>query len=161
MADPLSITVVGTGYVGLVSGTCLAAKGHTVRVLDLRPEVVATINRGIPTIHEAGLPDLLADVVRHGRLVAAEARPEAIGDADVVLLCVGTPSHEGAIDLAQIRAASAMVGASGRKGRRCAAVTPSARIRPPRTCGSADVALANMIGTLPAIRSVSAGAPPR
>ena len=133
MADPLSITVVGTGYVGLVSGTCLAAKGHTVRVLDLRPEVVATINRGIPTIHEAGLPDLLADVVRHGRLVAAEARPEAIGDADVVLLCVGTPSHEGAIDLAQIRAASAMVGRWLRDRDRFAAVVVKSTVVPGTT----------------------------
>ncbi len=110
MPEPVRIAVVGTGYVGLVSGTCLAAKGHSVRVLDLRQEVVESINRGVPTIHEAGLPELLATVVADGRLVAALASEEALGDAEVVLLCVGTPSKDGAIDLSQIRSAAAMVG---------------------------------------------------
>ncbi len=110
MSEPLSITIVGTGYVGLVSGTCLAAKGHSVRVLDTQREIVDSINRGVPTIHETGLPELLADVVARGRLVADLASAETIGDADVVLLCVGTPSKDGAIDLGQIRSAAAMVG---------------------------------------------------
>lgn len=109
-SKPLSITVVGTGYVGLVSGVCLATKGHAVRVLDLRPAVVESINRGVPTIHERGLPELLSDVVRRGRLSAAAASSEAIADADAVLLCVGTPSRDGAIDLTQIEAAAGMVG---------------------------------------------------
>ena len=86
MSEPLSITIVGTGYVGLVSGTCLAAKGHSVRVLDTQREIVDSINRGVPTIHETGLPELLADVVARGRLVADLASAETIGDADVVLL---------------------------------------------------------------------------
>lgn len=110
VTTPIRIAVVGTGYVGLVSGTCLAAKGHSVRVLDLRREVVESINRGVPTIHESGLPEILADVVQSGRLSAAVASEAALGDADVVLLCVGTPSKDGAIDLGQIRAAAAMVG---------------------------------------------------
>ena len=118
MLDPVRIAVVGTGYVGLVSGTCLAAKGHVVRVLDLRPEVVESINRGVPTIHEAGLPELLSDVVSQKRLDAALASEESLGDAEVVLLCVGTPSKDGAIDLSQIRSAATMVGRwlRGRKG---------------------------------------------
>ncbi len=110
MFDPVRITVVGTGYVGLVSGTCLAAHGHTVRVLDVRPEVVASINHGIPTIHEKGLPQLLAEVVAKNRLRAAVASEGALGDAEVILLCVGTPSKDGAIDLSQICAAATMVG---------------------------------------------------
>jgi UDPglucose 6-dehydrogenase/GDP-mannose 6-dehydrogenase len=133
MAEPLSISVVGTGYVGLVSGTCLAAKGHAVRVLDLRPDVVATINRGIPPIHEAGLSQLLADVVSRGRLVAAAACHEAIGDADLVLLCVGTPSHDGAIDLGQIRSAAAMVGRWLRDRERFAAVVVKSTVVPGTT----------------------------
>lgn len=111
MADtPVRVAVVGTGYVGLVSGTCLAAKGHHVRVLDLRPEVVQSINRGEPTIHEAGLPDLLAEVVAAGRLSSAIVSEEALADAEIVLLCVGTPSRDGAIDLGQIQAASKTIG---------------------------------------------------
>lgn len=133
MAESVRISVIGTGYVGLVSGTCLAAKGHAVRMLDLRPEVVESINRGVPTIHEAGLPELLADVVAKRRLVASIASPEAVGDAEVVLLCVGTPSKDGAIDLSQIRAAAAMVGRWLRSHDQFAAVVVKSTVVPGTT----------------------------
>ncbi len=110
MLDPVKIAVVGTGYVGLVSGTCLAAKGHDVRVLDLRPEIVESINRGTPTIHEASLPEILGQVVGSGKMKACLATPEALADSEVVLLCVGTPSKDGAIDLSQIAKATELVG---------------------------------------------------
>ncbi|NBV47157.1 MAG: UDP-glucose/GDP-mannose dehydrogenase family protein [Planctomycetia bacterium] len=133
MAEDLSITVVGTGYVGLVSGTCLAAKGHSVRVLDLRTTVVENINRGIPTIHERGLADLLSAAVKAGRLEARVATSDAIGDADVVLLCVGTPSKDGAIDLAQIDAAARMVGGWLAHRHRFAAVVVKSTVVPGTT----------------------------
>jgi UDPglucose 6-dehydrogenase len=60
----MKLAVVGTGYVGLVSGVCLAAKGHDVTCVDLNPEIVERLNRAEPTIHERGLPELLAEV--HG-----------------------------------------------------------------------------------------------
>jgi UDPglucose 6-dehydrogenase len=110
MSDSLKIAVIGTGYVGLVSGTCLAAKGHQVNLLDLREDVVDSINKGIATIHEHELPELLASVVQSENLRACLATADAIADAEVVLICVGTPSKDGAIDLSQIRAASQMVG---------------------------------------------------
>jgi nucleoside-diphosphate-sugar epimerase len=60
----MKLAVVGTGYVGLVSGVCLAAKGHDVTCVDLNPAIVERLNRAEPTIHERGLPELLAEV--HG-----------------------------------------------------------------------------------------------
>lgn len=110
MLDPVKIAVVGTGYVGLVSGTCLAAKGHDVLLLDLRPEVVQSINRGIATIHEEGLDELLDEVVRSGRMKACLAEPESLVGSEVVLICVGTPSKDGSIDLSQIGKAAELVG---------------------------------------------------
>lgn len=133
VSDSLSITVVGTGYVGLVSGTCLAAKGHVVRVLDTRGPIVDSINRGVPTIHENGLPELLADAVANGRLTAAHAGEESIGDADIVLLCVGTPSKDGAIDLDQIRSAAAMVGRWLKTRKRFASVVVKSTVVPGTT----------------------------
>lgn len=55
----MKISVIGTGYVGLVSGACLAERGHQVTCVDIRPEVVSEINAGRPPIHEVGLEDLL------------------------------------------------------------------------------------------------------
>lgn len=110
MNNSLKIAVIGTGYVGLVSGTCLASRGHQVNLLDLKEDVVKRINDGLPTIHEHGLPELLETVVQSQNLRASLATPDAIADADVVLVCVGTPCVDGAIDLTQIRVACEMVG---------------------------------------------------
>ena len=59
----MKIGIVGTGYVGLVSGVCLASKGHDVTCVDLRSDVVNKLNLGIPHIYEKNLPDLLKSVV--------------------------------------------------------------------------------------------------
>ena len=56
----MKIAIVGTGYVGLVSGVCLAARGHDVACVDIRAEIVTQLNHGKPHIYEAGLPELLA-----------------------------------------------------------------------------------------------------
>ena len=106
----MKIAVVGTGYVGLVSGVCLAAKGHDVTCVDLNPEIVARLNRAEPTIHERGLPELLAEVHGAGNFRATTAMAAALEDAEAVLLAVGTPSENGVIDLQYIRAASREIG---------------------------------------------------
>ena len=110
MLDPVEIAVVGTGYVGLVSGACLAARGHSVTLLDVRENIVGQINKGIPTIHEKNLPELLNRVVCSGNLKAALATPQALGSSEIVFICVGTPSRDGTMDLSQIRDAARLVG---------------------------------------------------
>ena len=74
----MKIAVVGTGYVGLVSGVCLAAKGHDVTCVDLNPSIVERLNRAEPTIHERGLPKLLAEVHGAGNFRATTQIAEAL-----------------------------------------------------------------------------------
>ncbi len=107
----MKICVVGTGYVGLVSGVCLAAKGHEVVCVDVRAEVVKTLNEGPPHIHESALPKLLDEVRNANRFRATLSLEEALANAALVLLAVGTPSSEGVIDLTYIRQAAGEIGA--------------------------------------------------
>jgi UDPglucose 6-dehydrogenase len=106
----MKLAVVGTGYVGLVSGVCLAAKNHDVTCVDLNPEIVERLNRAEPTIHERGLPELLAEVHEAGNFRATTRITEALEGAQTVILAVGTPSENGVIDLKYIRAASSEIG---------------------------------------------------
>ena len=108
----MKISVIGTGYVGLVSGACLAERGHQVTCVDIRPEVVKEINAGRPPIHEVGLEELLRSACNKGVLSATtDARP-AILDSEVTLICVGTPTVDGRMDMSQIVAAAKEVGAA-------------------------------------------------
>jgi UDPglucose 6-dehydrogenase/GDP-mannose 6-dehydrogenase len=111
----MNITVIGSGYVGLVSGVCLASKGHSVRCLDIRQEVVDTLNSGVPTIYEKGLPELLSRVVSEKLFHARKMSEESLSFSDTILLTVGTPSENGRIDLSYIKAACETIGAHIRK----------------------------------------------
>ena len=106
----MRISVIGTGYVGLVSGACFAEKGHDVVCVDLRQDVVDKINKGIPTIHEPGLKELLEKNVGK-RLRATADISEAVLGSEISFLCVGTPSSaDGSIDLRYIIQASRDIG---------------------------------------------------
>lgn len=109
-AEPVQIAVVGAGYVGLVSGACLAAKGHQVRLLDLSEKVVESTNRGVSPFYEKNFNSLLCKVVKSGKLRAYSASVGALADSKIVLICVGTPSNNGAIDLTQLGKAVDMIG---------------------------------------------------
>ncbi len=105
----MRISVIGTGYVGLVSGTCLAAKGHEVTCVDISQQRVDDINAKIPPIHEDGLPELLDEVVGV-RLNATTELTAAVHGSDVSLIAVGTPYKGDQIDLQYIRAAATQIG---------------------------------------------------
>jgi UDPglucose 6-dehydrogenase/GDP-mannose 6-dehydrogenase len=96
--------------VGLVSGVGLAVKGHVVRCIDQRPEVVERLERGEVPIYEPGLEELLAQVRASGHFSAGSDLAAAVADSDVAIIAVGTPSRDGEIDLDQIRGAAAAVG---------------------------------------------------
>lgn len=106
----MKLAVVGTGYVGLVSGVCLAAKGHDVVCVDINPSIVERLNAGEPTIYERGLPELLQEVRDAGRFSATTRLVEALDGADLVLIAVGTPSENGVIDLKYVRGVSREIG---------------------------------------------------
>ena len=105
----MRVAVVGAGYVGLVSGVCLAETGHEVVCVDLSAARVARIQRGEPPIHEAGLERLLRAHLGK-RFTATQDLEPAVRWADVTLVAVGTPFDGAGIDLGQVRAAAQQIG---------------------------------------------------
>jgi len=105
----MDISVVGTGYVGLVSGVCLAEKGHRVICVDLDEAKVAKINAGHSPIHEDGLDELLQRNIG-SRLTATTDLADAIAQTTLTIIAVGTPFDGSAIDTSYIEAASTAIG---------------------------------------------------
>lgn len=106
----MNVSIIGTGYVGTVTGACLAELGHDVICVDIDQQKVDWINAGIAPIHEPGLSELLK---KHAgtRLRATTDYNDAISNSDVTFICVGTPSGEdGRIDLSIVRSASKSIG---------------------------------------------------
>ena len=100
------IAVIGTGYVGAVTSTCLAWLGHDVSGLDTDVQRAGQLAAGQVPFHEPGLPELLAETVATGRLRFTADPGLALRDADVVFICVGTPAGPGELpDLTQIESA--------------------------------------------------------
>jgi GDP-mannose 6-dehydrogenase len=87
----MNVGIFGLGYVGCGTAACLARDGHHVVGIDVNADKVAMINAGHSPIVEPGLADLIAHVVRQGRLSATESVDQGLEDADVALICVGTP----------------------------------------------------------------------
>ena len=91
----MRIAIVGTGYVGLVSGACFADFGHEVSCVDKDKAKVAALNAGQVPIYEPGLPEMVAANVSAGRLKFTDALAGAVTAADAVFIAVGTPSRRG------------------------------------------------------------------
>jgi UDPglucose 6-dehydrogenase len=106
----MRVAIIGTGYVGLVSGVCLAAKGHAVTCVDLNREIVDRLNGGKPHIFEKGLPELLSDVRSKCLFKATADLESALEGCDLVIVAVGTPSKDGVIDLRQVVEAARAIG---------------------------------------------------
>ncbi|MCX8024374.1 MAG: UDP-glucose/GDP-mannose dehydrogenase family protein [Thermanaerothrix sp.] len=100
-----NICVIGTGYVGLVTGTCFADLGNNVVCLDIDEKRIEKLKQGIMPIYEPGLEQLVAQNVRAGRLSFTTSYPEALKDAEFAFIAVGTPSGvDGEADLQYVRA---------------------------------------------------------
>lgn len=96
----MNIVVVGTGYVGLVTGTCFAEMGNTVTCVDVDTAKIEGLKNGRLPIYEPGLDDLVARNFAEGRLRFTTSLPEAMADASVYFIAVGTPPGEdGSADL--------------------------------------------------------------
>ena len=91
----MRVAMIGTGYVGLVSGACFADFGHTVTCVDKDASKIERLNRGEIPIFEPGLEDLVAKNVREERLFFTTEPGDAIASADAVFIAVGTPSRRG------------------------------------------------------------------
>jgi UDPglucose 6-dehydrogenase len=105
-----NITVIGVGYVGLVTGTCFADLGNRIVCLDIQEERIANLQKGILPIYEPGLEEMVARNVKAGRLSFTTSYAEGIQEAEFVFIAVGTPSDvDGEADLQYVRAAAESV----------------------------------------------------
>jgi UDPglucose 6-dehydrogenase len=104
----MRVTMIGAGYVGLVSGACFADFGHTVTCVDKDPSKIERLEKGVMPIYEPGLAELVASNVKEGRLSFSLDAREAIKSADAVFIAVGTPSRrgDGHADLSYVYAAA-------------------------------------------------------
>ncbi|MBD8909704.1 UDP-glucose dehydrogenase family protein, partial [Methylorubrum zatmanii] len=104
----MRITMIGAGYVGLVSGACLADFGHEVVCIDKDPAKIAALHAGRMPIYEPGLDALVAENVRQKRLTFSTDLKPAVADAQAVFIAVGTPSRrgDGFADLSYVYAAA-------------------------------------------------------
>ena len=99
----MKVAVVGTGYVGLVTGTCFADSGNAVTCLDINADKIARLNGGEIPIYEPGLEELVVRNARAGRLKFTTDTAAAIATAEVVFLAVGTPpAADGSADLSAL-----------------------------------------------------------
>ncbi len=109
----IKITIIGTGYVGLVSGACFAEIGHQVICTDVDERKIQMLNNGTIPIYEPGLQELVAQNVERGRLLFTSDVPSAIEQSDVLYIAVGTPmSATGEADLTYVRAVAERIGQS-------------------------------------------------
>ena len=104
----MRVTMIGAGYVGLVSGACFADFGHTVTCVDKDPGKIERLEQGVMPIYEPGLAELVASNVKEGRLGFTLDAKEAIRNADAIFIAVGTPSRrgDGHADLSYVYAAA-------------------------------------------------------
>src|SRR5450432_1745343 len=110
----MRVAMIGTGYVGLVSGACFADFGHEVTCVDKDKAKIAALGKGEVPIYEPGLTDLVAANARAGRLKFTTDLPAAVKAADAVFIAVGTPSRrgDGHADLSYVFAAAREIAAA-------------------------------------------------
>jgi GDP-mannose 6-dehydrogenase len=107
----MNVSVFGLGYVGSVSAASFAADGHTVIGVDVNADKVDSLNQARSPIVERGLDEMIRDNVDAGRLRATTSTAEAVGESDLSLICVGTPSRKnGSLDLAYLERVAEQIG---------------------------------------------------
>jgi UDPglucose 6-dehydrogenase len=107
----MKITMIGTGYVGLVSGAVFADWGHEVKCLDVDKRKVDLIKKGVMPIFEDGLEELVNRVTKEGKFEATTDYKSAIEHGELIFICVGTPSNQsGAANLDYVFSASQSIG---------------------------------------------------
>ncbi|MCK5760940.1 MAG: UDP-glucose/GDP-mannose dehydrogenase family protein, partial [Candidatus Delongbacteria bacterium] len=107
----MNITVVGTGYVGLVSGTCFAETGVNVTCIDVDKNKIDMLNNGQIPIYEPGLTEMVTRNYEKGRLHFSTQLKDSIKDTEVIMVAVGTPPDEdGSADLKYVLGVAKEIG---------------------------------------------------
>ncbi len=107
----MHLTIVGTGYVGLVTGTCFAEMGYHVTCVDIDKEKIAALRQGIIPIHEPGLEPLIIENMKEERLFFSSSLIESMQHSNLYLIAVGTPPEEdGSADLQHVLAVASEIG---------------------------------------------------
>ena len=141
----MRVSVIGTGYVGLVSGACLAELGHEVLCVDVDQEKVEKINRGIAPIYEKGLDDLLVKHIGR-RLRATTDLRRAVLDTELSMIAVGTPFSGDKIDLGYVKEASRQIGEALREKERYHMIVVKSTVVPGTTDDVVTPAVENASG---------------
>ena len=141
----MRVSIIGAGYVGIVTGVCLAEKGHTVTCVEMDKVKVERIRRGEPPIHEEGLAELLR---RHTgtTFAATTSLADAVNDSDITLIAVGTPFDGKAIDLSHVLRAATEIGAVIAKKSKRHTVVVKSTVVPGTTDGPVRQALETASG---------------
>jgi UDPglucose 6-dehydrogenase len=128
----MEITVVGGGYVGLVTSACFANLGHTVRIIEIDSHKVEQINKGIPPIFEEGLEEILTRTI--GKNLTAQSDYKSIENSDVFFICVGTPPQEdGSANLCYLAQAAESIGAAIQGTKKYQVITVKSTVPPGTT----------------------------
>lgn len=105
------ISVIGTGYVGLVTGVCLAETGNEVICVDNDQNKIDLLSQGVPTIYESGLKKMLQDNLKHRRIRFTDDLEMAVKQADIIFLALPTPpSNDGSADLSFVKSVAKDIG---------------------------------------------------
>ena len=137
----MKIGIIGTGYVGLITGVCFAKAGHEVICFDKNKSIIDKLSNGSPHIHEKGLNDLLIDLLKTN-LFKAKLLNNLVIDFDIIIIAVGTPSKEnGEIDLKYIKEAAAYIGKSLKKVESFVSIIIKSTVLP----GTTDTIVQNII----------------
>jgi UDPglucose 6-dehydrogenase/GDP-mannose 6-dehydrogenase len=143
----MKVSIVGTGYVGLVTGACLAECGHDVVCVDIDPRKVEMINSAHAPIHEVGLPELLQRNSGR-RLRASTDLAAAVAGTELTFIAVGTPASGGKIDLKYVEAAASEIGAALRSKADYHTVIVKSTVIPGTTVGVVQRALESASGKI-------------
>lgn len=112
----MKVTIIGTGYVGLVTGTCFAEMGNHVICVDIDERKIENLKKGIIPIYEKGLQKMVQDNIEHKTLFFTTQVADAINQSEVVFIAVGTPMGEdGSADLQHVKSVAHEIGSTMQK----------------------------------------------
>ncbi|WP_394959468.1 2-dehydropantoate 2-reductase N-terminal domain-containing protein, partial [uncultured Helicobacter sp.] len=107
----MRVTIIGSGYVGLVAGVCFAQMGNNVICLDVDSKKIDKLKQGIIPIYEPGLESMVLENHKQGNLCFTTDKAQALGNAEVIFIAVGTPMGEdGSADLRYVCAVAEDIG---------------------------------------------------